>query len=262
MRGMRGILMSAFLDQNIKDIITKYPAVVPILDAYQIGCTACNAGSCRTRDIVSVHNLSEDDEHTLLTKIAAVIYPGLTIDIPRIPRADTSKKELAPPLKALVAEHVHIMKVVAAIPELAAALPARYTDQKPVAEKAVDFIVNYADRFHHAKEEDLLFREFDASLDIIAVMKSEHETGRAYVRSAREGLKEDNVSRICENLSAYGVLLAEHIRKEDEILYPWMNRLLSDSRVGFLFSKFAEIDGSFGAQAGSYISFAQSLENK
>jgi len=35
--------------------------------------------------------------------------------------------------------------------------------------------------------------------------------------------------------SSYG-----HIRKEDEILYPWMDRNLSTAQVGALFSKFAE----------------------
>jgi hemerythrin-like domain-containing protein len=41
---------------------------------------------------------------------------------------------------------------------------------------------------------------------------------------------------------AYRELLTEHIRKEDEILYPWMDRELSVKQVGELFSKFNEAD--------------------
>ena len=35
---------------------------------------------------------------------------------------------------------------------------------------AVDFIRSYADRFHHAKEEELLFACFDEELDILKAM--------------------------------------------------------------------------------------------
>ena len=52
----------------------------------------------------------------------------------------------------------------------------------------VDFIRNYADRFHHAKEEDVLF---EALVDNgmpqenspVAAMLMEHDQGRSFVRA-------------------------------------------------------------------------------
>jgi len=35
---------------------------------------------------------------------------------------------------------------------------------------------SYADRFHHAKEEDILFKFFDENLDMVKVMCEDHKT--------------------------------------------------------------------------------------
>jgi hemerythrin-like domain-containing protein len=51
---------------------------------------------------------------------------------------------------------------------------------------------------------------------------------------------------VAAHLGAYAQLLRAHIRKEDEILYPWMDRELSTSQVGDLFSRFAAVDQAAG----------------
>ncbi len=44
----------------------------------------------------------------------------------------------------------------------------------------------------------------------------------------------------------YKELLEEHIKKEDEILYPWIDRNLTISQIGIIFSKFEDIENNFG----------------
>jgi hemerythrin-like domain-containing protein len=65
---------------------------------------------------------------------------------------------------------------------------------------------------------------------------------------------------IIEQLTAYGALLTEHIRKEDDILYPWMNRELTDTQVGQLFSKFNAVDVKFGTKADAFLRMVEKLE--
>ena len=55
-----------------------------------------------------------------------------------------------------------------------------------------------------------------------------------------------------EHLRAYGALLTEHIRKEDEVLYPWMDRELSTAQVGELFSRFAAVNDAAGPEFTDY----------
>ena len=67
---------------------------------------------------------------------------------------------------------------------------------------------------------------------------------------------------IAEHLNAYRELLKEHIKKEDEILYPWMDRNLSDTQIGELFSEFNTTDEQIGYSPDKYEVFINHLENK
>jgi hemerythrin-like domain-containing protein len=106
----------------------------------------------------------------------------------------------------------------------------------------VDFIRFYADKHHHAKEEQILFGYFDENSDILKAMHQDHEKARGHVKAVLEAMEKRDKDAIVEHLSAYRELLIEHIRKEDEILYPWMDKNLSVTQVGELFSAFAEAD--------------------
>ena len=75
-------------------------------------------------------------------------------------------------------------------------------------------------------------------MDIIKTIYEDHENARAHVKAMLEGLDKKDKGAVSEHLNAYQELLTEHIKKEDEILYPWMDRNLSISQIGELFSKF------------------------
>ena len=77
-----------------------------------------------------------------------------------------------------------------------------------------------------------------------------------------EGLEQKNKTTVAEHLLAYRALLTEHIRKEDEILYPWMDSHLSTRQVGELYSKFNEADEAIGVSSERYEDFIKDLENK
>lgn len=104
---------------------------------------------------------------------------------------------------------------------------------------AVDFIRNYADRFHHAKEEDVLFvalvkNGMPGKQSPIEAMQMEHEQGRAFVRGIEEAAQKalegvsGQIPVIAENAKGYAKLLRDHIEKEDNILYPLAERVLPE----------------------------------
>ncbi len=102
---------------------------------------------------------------------------------------------------------------------------------------AVDFIRNYADRFHHAKEEDVLFVELvkngmPEKSSPIEAMLMEHDQGRAHVKGMEEAAQKaqagetGQIPLIIEHAQGYAELLRGHIEKEDGILYPLSERVL------------------------------------
>lgn len=237
--------METYLNTPIKEVISKFPKVGEILEEYEIGCVPCTVGSCLLKDIIEIHNLAEEDEQEVMARVAKVIYPDRNIKIPKIERkAKTRSKEIrySPPMKKLVDEHVLIQRWIALIPQVLEHLDVESPEDLKIISEGADFIRSYADKFHHAKEEDILFKYFDENLDVLKTMLEDHTKGRGHVKALIEAVEKKDKKGIVEHLNAYRELLTEHIKKEDEILYPWMDRNLSVKEVGELFSKFNDVD--------------------
>lgn len=250
--------MEKYLNKGIKEIIAKFPKVVGILDEYHIGCAPCGVGSCLLKDIVEIHNLPSAEEAELMYKIEKEIYPDRDIKMPVVNKNRKEPKDIkySPPMKKLVDEHVLIKRFIALIPRL-----IENIDFETIL-KGVDFIRSYADKFHHAKEEEILFKYFDENLDILKTIHEDHETGRAHVRAIVAAVEKKDRYAIAEHLNGYKELLTEHIKKEDEILYPWMDRNLSVRQIGEIFSKFNDTDNTFGDAPKRYEEFVVGLEER
>jgi hemerythrin-like domain-containing protein len=97
-----------------------------------------------------------------------------------------------------------------------------------------DFFRNFADKCHHAKEEDQLFprlveRGLPQEEGPIAVMLVEHNEGRAHVRGIFAELEKPAGDQmvIARHLGGFVELLRGHIGKEDNVLFPLADQLLT-----------------------------------
>jgi hemerythrin-like domain-containing protein len=118
---------------------------------------------------------------------------------------------------------------------------------------AVDFFRGFTDGCHHAKEEEKLFpamekRGVPREGGPIGVMLAEHEQGRAYVRAIAEAAarysKGDKsaASALIQNGRGYVELLRQHIAKEDRVLFPMADKVLSGAEQAQLFEAFETIE--------------------
>jgi hemerythrin-like domain-containing protein len=257
--------MEKYLKRNIKEVLAEFPAIGPLLETYGIQCVTCAAGNCALGEILEVHRLSADDEIKLMNGIGAILSPGEVFRIPARPAnrgALPGTKQFSPPLKLLVDEHKVIKRLLALMPAILDSPIAGTAAWFTILAEAIDFIKNYADRFHHAKEEEILFKYFDEKREMIVAMCADHETGRAHVRAAKEAIARKDVAEAGMHLKAYRELLIDHIRKEDEILYPWMDGRMSDSQVGHLYGASIEIRNRPETKAADYESWIDALEQK
>lgn len=121
----------------------------------------------------------------------------------------------------------------------------------------LDFIREFADRCHHAKEEKLLFRKLEErgmprDAGPLAVMLNEHDRGREFVREAERSLPDaetgdrEALKRVAKSLAGYSDLLRSHIAKEDTVLYPMADRLLSPLDQRELEAAFERIEVEMG----------------
>lgn len=103
----------------------------------------------------------------------------------------------------------------------------------------ITFARTYADRHHHGKEEQILFREMMDHLGTVAVnliqhgMLVEHDMGRFHISQLEEALSRYQASgsvedklEIVANAAGWANLLQRHIEKEDSVVYEFArNRL-------------------------------------
>jgi len=139
--------------------------------------------------------------------------------------------------QVMMEEHQLILRMIALVEKNAAGIArGEYRNWRFFLD-AVEFIRDYADRFHHAKEEDVLFAALvkngmPEKQSPIEAMLMEHDAGRAHVRgmenAARQALAgdESEIPSLLEHARGYAQLLRGHIDKEDTILYPLAERVL------------------------------------
>jgi len=165
---------------------------------------------------------------------------------------------------ALRSEHEHILAMIACL--VSACKSAGNDDRfdSDTFSAGLDFIQNYADAWHHAKEEGLLFPALEAAGmprggGPIAVMLSEHELGRTYVRQIAKNLEAatngDSSARqlVLRFTLAYAELLTQHIDKENNILFNMADQILSPDEHARLQQEYKTvIPGSADAKPGEY----------
>lgn len=110
-------------------------------------------------------------------------------------------------------------------------------------ENMIDFVRNYADKYHHEKEERFLFNKMVDEIGGAAEklvkfgMLVEHDMGRLYMMELEKAVNNvkagDDEARldVIANAISYTHLLLRHIDKEDNVAYPYAKRELSKETI-------------------------------
>jgi len=261
------------MQMGVKPLIEAYPEVGQVLERYGIACVQCTAGTCKLEEVLQMHTLSPQDGRELLQQIAAIVDPtGSTILSGNAPQPPVpapaeplrpAQFAYSPPVQRLVDEHVWIVRLLARIPDVVDEINTSGAIDGDLLRAMVDFIRGYADRYHHMKEEDILFDYTDRETAIVQVILQDHERARGYVQEIVQATEEDDGSALCANLVRYRELLSEHITKEDEVLYPYIDRGLTTHQVGEMWQRFERAESRLEADVPQkYERFITNLENR
>lgn len=142
------------------------------------------------------------------------------------------------PTAFLMEEHRVIEQVLACLERLADNCDARQPLDLAAAGQIIEFIREYADHCHHAKEEDLLFplmeaKGFSRAHGPTGVMLTEHDEGRGHVRAMDESIASLSTgdsaatATFVRHARLFVQLLRQHIMKEDHCLFPMADQALS-----------------------------------
>ena len=166
------------------------------------------------------------------------------------------------PIEILMKEHRLIEQVLGSLETYAAEAETGLAMDRPVVADYAAFFRGFADACHHGKEEDILFqrmieRGMPRESGPLAVMLHEHQVGRRHVGALRQvgegtgllGVVERQ--SVLENAAGFVPLLRTHILKEDRILYPLAERLLTGPEMETMEASFKSFEARWRVD-GSY----------
>jgi len=176
----------------------------------------------------------------------------------------------------LIAEHRIIDRMVEVIDHLAREIGAGRSVAGEELRQVLDFIENFADRCHHAKEDETLFPLLaergvpDEKGGPIGTMSSEHERSRALTREIAANLElydsgDTGAAKvIADSAAAYARLLRPHLDKEEEVLFAIAEEVLTDEDTAKLVVAFAQLEEEHLGPDGKdrYIELVEELESR
>jgi hemerythrin-like domain-containing protein len=152
-------------------------------------------------------------------------------------------------IDTLMEEHRVIEQVLTCLERMADRCEAGEKLDGSSAVEALVFFRFFADRCHHGKEEGHLFPLLEArglprEGGPTGVMLHEHEEGRRLVAAMGVAVEKDSPVEFAQHARAYVRHLREHIRKEDQCLFPMAARALSDAEAETLFRSFEHVESA------------------
>jgi len=124
--------------------------------------------------------------------------------------------------------------------------------------EVVNFFQAFADKCHHAKEEDVLFPTLErngvrSQGCPIGTLTSEHKQGRALMTALNDAIEKyasgDSTAKVTISATIKGAidLYTDHIWREDYLLFPMTEKVLSNSELEGVTRNFKEVETRFGS---------------
>jgi len=154
----------------------------------------------------------------------------------------------------LMIEHRLIERMISLIKDALAQIESTQKVDPLFVDTAVDFIRMYADRTHHGKEEDILFRDLSKrplSAEDQLVMRElveEHIFGRQTTKALIEAnmrYRNGDASALADTADKLRTLVdfyPKHIEKEDKIFFPASRTYFTDEEDRAMLAEFWEFD--------------------
>ena len=158
------------------------------------------------------------------------------------------------PRGPLMIEHRLIEKMIAVINDQISVMRKQERVNAAFIDAAVDFIRVYADKTHHGKEEDILFRDLAAkkiSAEDKAAMQElieEHRYARKTVAELVQAKddclagRKEALKTVLDRLATLTEFYPEHIRREDEGFFPDTEKYFTREEQDAMLREFWEFD--------------------
>lgn len=125
--------------------------------------------------------------------------------------------------------------------------------EKPLSDMLlfISFFRNYADGYHHHKEEEILFPEMCRRNElleqgVIEEMLQNHADFRDMVSAIESAIQTGDIGATQKKLETYAEALLDHIAVEDDEVFQIAESLFSESEIENIYYRFLDCDRERG----------------
>lgn len=175
------------------------------------------------------------------------------------------------PIQTMLEEHEVICSTEAIIKRLENNWEVNPQQYKQDVTELIYFFREYADGYHHRKEEEVLFPEIKNHPDfvlqeILDEFEQHHEDFRDYTCEIENALEAGDYEKSYKELNNYLQDLLDHIGAENDELFVLAESLMSEEELETIYFKFKDIDMELGEENKTdlekrIINFAVSNQN-
>ncbi len=157
------------------------------------------------------------------------------------------------PIQTMLDEHEIICQAEDIIENLDKTWEADADKYKETVSFLITFFREYADGYHHRKEEDVLFPAIQKHPDfvlqeIIEEFETHHEDFREYTVTIEDLINAGDFEKSYKELNNYLQDLLDHIGAENDELFVLAETLMDEDDLETIYFKFKDIDMELGEE--------------
>jgi hemerythrin-like domain-containing protein len=155
-------------------------------------------------------------------------------------------------IQMLFDEHEIIVNAIDAAQQLKTQLGKSDKQYEQNVRDLIGFFRDYADNYHHHKEEQILFPAMKKKNELLAdgvlkEMLDNHEEFRELINSVEKALDEKNYIQSQQKLDIYSEALLNHIAVENEEVFQMAETLLTEPEAEKMLFDFEDADIELGS---------------
>jgi len=156
------------------------------------------------------------------------------------------------PTENLKSEHNDILELLKIMSKIAESIKSNDVFYPNDVEEIIDFLKHFIEKSHHGKEEvfytELISTGVPKENESLSIMKYEHVLIRNYLKDINSCVENCKIGNsfsgvfLADSLTNYVVLMTNHIKKEEEIIYPLAESELSKAKLIDISKEFERIE--------------------
>ena len=157
------------------------------------------------------------------------------------------------PTENLINEHKEINELLNILSKISDKIKSKDVFYTNDVEEIVDYLILLINKSHHGKEDGVFYPELMQSgiskeIAPLSIINYEHTLSRRYLKEIVSCVVNCKIGNdfsgemLAESITNYVVVIKNHIKREEEIVFPMAEKLLSVDKKNEIAKKFENID--------------------